>query len=346
MTNKIKIKAAMLVKINHNLVLKNIFHKNILKKDQVLIKLFYTGICGSQIGEISGIKGKDHFLPHLLGHEATGEVLEVAKNIKKFKKKDKVILHWQKNNNKNSPLPNYSDENGDIINAGWVTTFNNYAVVSQNRLTNLPKNISLLEGVLFGCSLTTAYGSIFNTSKIDLNKNNKIIIVGFGMIGQALLSLLFKKNNKIIIIEKNKKKIEFLKKNFPKIEFLKNINNLKKNLYDVIYETTGNNQVIENSYESINTSGKLILIGVPKYNSKIKINTLGINYGKKIIGSYGGNIKPSKDIPKLINYIINNKINIKNLISGPYKFKDINKIIKKIREGKLITKPILKLDHY
>ena len=85
---------------------------------------------------------------------------------------------------------------------------------------------------------------------------------------------------------------------------------------------------------------------MPKYNSKIKINTLGINYGKKIIGSYGGNIKPSKDIPKLINYIINNKINIKNLISGPYKFKDINKIIKKIREGKLITKPILKLDHY
>ena len=345
MTSQIKIKAAVLVKNNSNLILKDIFHKNILKKDQVLIKLIYTGICGSQIGEINGIKGKDKFLPHLLGHEATGEVLQAANNVTKFKKKDKVILHWQTNKIKNSKVPNYYDDNGNTINAGWVTTFNNYAIVSQNRLSHLPKKISLLEGVLFGCSLTTAYGSIFNSSKINLNRNNKIIIVGFGMIGQALLTFLFKKNQYIEIIEKNEKKNKFLKKNFPKIKFFKNTKDLKKNSYDIIYETTGNSKLIENSYGLINNTGKLILIGVPKHNSKIKINTLGINYGKKIIGSYGGNIIPEKDIPKLASLLKKNKINLRNLVSGPYKFKNINKIINKIKTGKLITKPILKLEH-
>ena len=345
MTSKIKIKAAVLVKNNSNLILKDVFHKNILEKDQVLIKLFYTGICGSQIGEINGIKGKDKFLPHLLGHEATGEVLQVAKNVTKFKKKDKVILHWQTNKIKDSKVPNYYDNNGKTINAGWVTTFNNYAIVSQNRVSYLPKKISLIKGVLFGCSLTTAYGSIFNSSKINLNRDNKIIIVGFGMIGQALLSFLFKKNQHVEIIEKKKKKNKFLKKNFPNINSFKNTKDLKKNSYDIIYETTGNTKLIENSYELINDKGKLILIGVPKHNSKIKINTLGINYGKKIIGSYGGNIIPEKDIPKLVSLIKKNKINLRKLISGPYKFRNINTIINNIKTGKLITKPILKLEH-
>ena len=345
MKKKIKIKAAILEKTNNNLVIKNIFYQNILKKNQVLVKLFYTGICGSQIGEISGIKGKDIFLPHLLGHEATGEVLETAKNVRKFNKKDKVILHWQKNRQKDSINPYYFDSKKKKINAGWVTTFNNYAVVSQNRITHLPKTINLKHGVLFGCSLTTAFGSIFNSSKINLNIKNNIMIVGFGMIGQAILSILYKKSDKIIVLEKNQKKIKFLNKKFPNIKSVKSLKKLSKNFFDIIYETTGNNKLIEKSYELIKINGKIILIGVPKYNSKIKINTLGINYGKKILGSYGGNIKPEKDIPKLVKYIKKNKIKLSNLISGPYKFKNINKIIKKIRSGKIVNKPILQFNH-
>ena len=47
-----------------------------LLKGQVLVKMFYSGICGSQLGEISGVKGKDKYLPHLLGHEGVGEVID------------------------------------------------------------------------------------------------------------------------------------------------------------------------------------------------------------------------------------------------------------------------------
>ena len=74
---------------------------------QVLVKLFYSGICGSQIGEIDGIKGPDRFLPHLLGHEGTGEILKLGKNVKKFKHGDKVVLHWMKGNGRDSNTPKY-----------------------------------------------------------------------------------------------------------------------------------------------------------------------------------------------------------------------------------------------
>ena len=61
---KIEIKAAVLNKINQNLELKKIYHDGNLSKNQVLVKIVYSGICGSQIGEIIGVKGKDKYLPH------------------------------------------------------------------------------------------------------------------------------------------------------------------------------------------------------------------------------------------------------------------------------------------
>ena len=343
MKKNISIKAAILEKNNSKLCIKKIFHKNSLTKNQVLVKIFYTGICGSQIGEIKGIKGKDKYLPHLLGHEATGEILEVAKNITDFKKKDKVILHWQKNFKTDSSNPEYFDEKNKRINAGWVTTFNNLAIVSKNRVTKLPKKISIKEGVLFGCALTTSFGAIFNDSKINIKIQNTILINGFGMIGQSILALLINNNQNITVLENNIDKIKFLKKNFPKIYRIKNFKEVSNSKFDIIYETTGRKNIIEKSYDLIKNTGKLILIGVPNHNSKIKINTLGINYGKKIIGSYGGNIKPKKDLSKIIKYIEKKKIKLNNLISGTYKFKDINKIIKNIQNGRIIKKPLIRL---
>lgn len=343
MTKKIIIKAAVLNKINKNLILKNIYHDGQLLENQVLVKLYYTGICGSQIGEIKGVKGKDKYLPHLLGHEATGKIIKTSSNIKDFKKNDKVILHWQKNPGKNSKTPIYFDRKNFKINAGWVTTFNNYAIISKNRLTKLPKKISLQEGVLFGCALTTAYGSIFKDSKINLKKKNKVLVTGGGMIGQSILFFLNSENQDISILEQNIKKINFIKKIYPDFKIIKSYDQIKSNCYDYVYETTGSSKVIEKTYSAIKLSGKLLLIGVPHSKSKIKINTLDINYGKKIIGSYGGGVVPNKDIANIIIYLLRKKAILKNLYEKIYNFNDINFVIKQLMNGKIIKKPILKL---
>jgi Zn-dependent alcohol dehydrogenase len=343
MIKKIKIKAAVLNKINHDLEIKTVFHDGIISANQVLVKLFYTGVCGSQLGEIKGVKGKDKYLPHLLGHEATGKVVKISSKNNFLKKNDNVILHWQKNLGKNSKTPVYFDNKNKKVNAGWVTTFNNYAIVSINRITKLPKNISLKEGVLFGCALTTAYGAIFKDSKIKLKFKNKILITGGGMIGQSILFFLFSENQDISIIEKNQKKINFIKKTYPKVKIINSLNKNFYNYFDYIYETTGVNKLIEKSFKSIKLSGKLLLIGVPNQNHKIKINTLEINYGKKIIGSYGGGVIPNKDIKKIIFYLSKRKAKYKNLYDKIYNFKNLNSVIKKLILGKIIKKPIIKL---
>ena len=67
-----------------------------LEPGQVLVKLHCSGICGSQIGEIDGAKGPDRFLPHLLGHEGTGTVIEVGGGVRHVAPGNLVVLHWRK----------------------------------------------------------------------------------------------------------------------------------------------------------------------------------------------------------------------------------------------------------
>ena len=80
------IQAAVLAEINKPLEVRT-FSAEPLKKGQVLIKILYSGICRSQLMEIRGMRGHDKWLPHLLGHEASGIVVEVGEGVKKSKRR-------------------------------------------------------------------------------------------------------------------------------------------------------------------------------------------------------------------------------------------------------------------
>jgi len=132
-------KSAILRKINSPLDISNVFVPTSLKKGQVLVKMIYSGICGSQLGEIKGIKGKDNYLPHLLGHEGIAKVIKVDRRVKKVKSNDIALLHWMPSDGCNATPPVYYDKNKKKINAGYLSTFNEYAIVSENRLTKIKK---------------------------------------------------------------------------------------------------------------------------------------------------------------------------------------------------------------
>ena len=343
---KLEFKAAVLFKQKKKLEIINIEFNNKLKRGQIAVKLKYSGVCGSQIGEIEGIKGKDKYLPHLLGHEASGIVIEKHESVKSVKKNDHVVLHWMKSNKIQSETPIYYNNNKKI-NAGSVTTFNQLAIVSENRLTKIPKFINLKHACLLGCSLTTAFGTILNYDYI--NPEDNVLIIGCGAIGLPLITALKTNKNKLVIaIDINKKNLNLAKKMGADKIYLSKKNeesSLKKiiNRFKVnkIIDTTGNSKIIENAYNLLETKGNLVLLGVPNHKEKIAINTLGINLGKKIVGSHGGGIEPSKDILKIYN-LAKNKFKFKNYISNIISLSQINKYIGLIKKRKISGKVIIK----
>ena len=280
-----KTKAAILVEQKKPLVISEIELPNQLLRGQVLVKILYSGVCGSQLGEIEGIKGKDKFLPHLLGHEGIGTILQAGPSVKKVKRNDKVLLHWMPTKGINAKPPIYKWKNKKL-NAGYVTTFNNHAIVSENRITKIKKRDNDLDMLLLGCTASTAIGSVDKLCKI--NKDKTVAVAGCGPIGLYIIRYLsFLNVKKIISIDINQKKLKLSEKYGANEIILNNaknkhINNFKKirNKIDYFFECSGNTNVISEGYESLNNSGSMILIGVPSNKKKSKFNTLGINLGK------------------------------------------------------------------
>ena len=96
--------AAILKKQNKNLLVLNLDYPQV-PRDYVLVKMKYSGICHTQLNEISGKLGKDRFIPHCMGHEGVGEILHIGLGVKKFKIGDKVVISWIKKKLSKKILP-------------------------------------------------------------------------------------------------------------------------------------------------------------------------------------------------------------------------------------------------
>ena len=102
-----------------------------LRKDQVLVKIKYAGICRSQIMEYQGRRGRDKYLPHGFGHEAAGVVKDVGAEVKKVKIGDKVILSWIKGRGKDLGGYKLKNSKSKNINFGPISVFSSYALVNE-----------------------------------------------------------------------------------------------------------------------------------------------------------------------------------------------------------------------
>ena len=331
-------KAAVLEKINSPLkIVKNIKIPN-LKKDQILVKMKYSAVCGSQLFEINGKRGKDIYLPHFLGHEGTGQIIKIGDKNSKFKKNEKVFLSWIKNDNfpNSKILFNYPKKN-KILNAGPVTTFSTYTVVSKNRVYSLPNKISLKKGVLLGCAIPTGAGMVFNQS---IKLENKItLVIGAGGVGlSSILALKLSRAKRIIVYEPNKKKIILLKKYLKNIEFYDDIKKIiqKKILFDYVYECSGITKSIELGFKLLKNTGKCIFATHPEFKKKISFDPYEFIKGKKLEGSWGGKVKFNRDLKNLIKLISKFKFNEKIYFRKIYKLNEINKAITDFKNGKNI----------
>lgn len=342
-------KAAILVKTKEELVVDNIELPNTLEVGQVLIKLDYSGICGSQLGEIDGAKGEDRFLPHLLGHEGSGVVREIGPGVKNLKIGDSVVLHWKKGNGIQSDPPRYSWR-GKNINAGWVTTFNTHAVVSENRCTAIPSHISKKEAALFGCAVTTGFGVVENNAKLRMGES--IVIYGAGGIGLNIIQAAKLVSAwPIIAVDLHDHRLELAKK----LGATHTINSNKENSYEVIksitkniglnvfIDNTGLPSIIEQGYKLAKPDGRVILVGVPKKDANISIYSLPLHFGLSLSGSFGGECNPSKDIPRYLNLLEKGIWDLKGLITEIYELEDINVAISSIRTGKSAGRVLIKL---
>ncbi len=335
----IRPKGAILTAQNTPLIVDSFELPEFFSTGQVLVKVHTSGICGSQLGEISGVKGIDPYLPHLMGHEGCGTVIEVGPGVKYVSPGDKVVLHWRKGIGIESDPPIYKWR-GKKLNAGCITTFNTHAIVSENRCTKVPENLDTEIAALFGCAITTGFGVIENNAKLRMGES--VLVFGAGGVGLNIIQASkLLSAYPIIAIDKFDNRLELAKKmgathsiNSTVSGFTSKIKSiLNEKSLDVFVDNTGSVKIIELGYKLISKEGRIILVGVPKKNDNISIYSLDLHFGKTITGSHGGECSPDKDIPRYLNLMNNGKLNFDDLISSRYSLENINEAVESMIKG-------------
>lgn len=320
-----------------------------LKDNQVLVKMHMAGLCRSQLMESKGLRGEDKYLPHLMGHEGVGEVIAVGNSVTKVKQGNRVVLGWLKGSGIDSGGTHLISKEGQIINAGPVTTFSEYSVISENRVTICPEGISNELAVLLGCALPTGAGMVLN--QIQPHSNSNVILIGLGGIGiSALLMLRHFRPKKIIVVDIEQSKCDLALQLGADEAYLyeeASLALLKEqhpNGFDYAIESAGLCETIEFAFNNIHNSGKCYFASHPKTGDFIKLDPHQLICGKQIFGTWGGNCNPDKDLKSIADIIQKLEISINSLISHRYSLNQINEAISAL-ERREITRAIITFEN-
>lgn len=309
---------------------------------QVLVEISVSRICGSQLGEIDGVKGPDNWLPHLLGHEAGGTVLETGPGVKTVKPDDRVVLQWRPSDGLEAPQCPQYNWNGKTVNAGHITTFNHLGVISENRLTAVPSDTDYELCCLMADTLTTGFGVINHDANVKLGES--VVLIGAGGIGSGtILGAQLAGANPIVAVDLHDHKLEQAKKLGATHTINAKSDNVDEQILaivgskgaDVVIDGTGLPQVIEQCYRLTKNNGRCVLFGVMHHTKQVSLHTLPLHFGKVLTGSEGGQSEPHLEIPRYLDLLRDRKIDLSALVTHRGPLDDVNDLIAKMRVGEV-----------
>jgi S-(hydroxymethyl)glutathione dehydrogenase/alcohol dehydrogenase len=337
----LKTPAAILVEQRKPLVIDEV-EVPLLKRGQVLVEIHATRVCGSQIGEIDGVKGPDKFLPHLLGHEAGAIVLEIGPEVTHVAPDDRVVCHWRPGKGLLAGGSVY-DWKGKAVNAGPITTFQKLAVVSENRMTKVAQDVSFELCCLLADTLTTGFGIINNDAKVKPGES--VVVFGAGGIGLGVIvAAQLAGANPLIAVDLHDHKLERAQAagathvlNASRVDASAEIGKILGRLADVAIDGTGQPRIIETVYElTRERGGRCVLFGVMPHDQRVSIHTLPLHFGRTLTGSEGGQSRPAEDIPSILQLVAEGRFDAEAFISHRTPLADVNEVIAAMRRGEVI----------
>ncbi|MGH6792926.1 MAG: zinc-binding dehydrogenase, partial [Methyloceanibacter sp.] len=316
-----------------------------LKLGQVLVEIAFSGACGTQVMEIRGHKGEDKWVPHCLGHEATGTVIDMGPGVTKVKAGDEVVLSWIKGSGIEAGGAVY-DWDGRKVNAGGVTTFQRHAVVSENRLTPLPPTLTMETAVLLGCAAPTGMGAVFNVT--GLKAGESVAVFGTGGIGlNACIGAAFGGGIPIIGIDPNPLRREMALAygathviDPTNVDVVAEIKKIVPAGVDLAIEATGVPAVMDQAVNATRMQGgRAVVTGNARVGLDLSINPSVFNQGKSLMGTWGGDAVPDRDYPRFGRLLGSGRFPVQNLLSR-YSLNQINTAIDDLEAGR-IGRPLI-----
>ncbi len=310
---------------------------------QLLVRVAAAGVCHSQLHEVRGRRGPDRWLPHLLGHEASGVVEAVGPEVTRAAPGDHVVLSWIKGAGRAAASPAYRDAAGAVVNAGPIATFADWTLVSEDRVTRIRPEMPLDLAALLGCAVATGAGAVFNTAKVV--RGQSVAVFGAGGIGlNAVQAARVAGADPVIAVDVHDCKLKTAeafgatrtvdaRRGDPAAAIRELTGGSGA---DVAIETAGRRETMEAAFSSVRAKGGLtVLVGNLPAGQSISIDPFQLIAGKRIIGCWGGDTDPGRDIPAYVDLYLAGKLKLAELVSHRFPLEGVNEALDALERGEV-----------
>lgn len=338
------------------------------KSTEVLVEIKATGICHTDAYTLSGADPEGLF-PTILGHEGAGVVVEVGRDVTSLKPGDPVIpLYTPECRNceyclsgktnlcqairvtqGQGVMPDgtsrFSVDRQPIYHYMGTSTFANYTVLPEIALAKIRQDAPFEKVCLIGCGVTTGVGAVINTAKVEPGAN--VVVFGLGGIGlNVIQAARMVGANLIVGVDLNPAKRELAEK-FGMTHFVNPkevagdlvayLVDLTKGGADYSFECIGNVKVMRQALECCHKGwGVSVIVGVAGAGQEISTRPFQLVTGRTWKGTAFGGAKGRTDVPKIVDWYMDGKINIDDLITQVMPIDQINDAFELMHKGESI----------
>lgn len=312
-----------------------------LGEGQVLVELAYSGVCHTQLLEARGHRGDDPFLPHCLGHEGSGRVVDTGPGVTKVKPGDAVITSWLRGAGLEAKGPLY-DWDGRRVNAGGITTFQRHAVMSENRLTVVPDGLDPQDAALLGCAAATGFGVVANVAQPS--PGTSLAVFGCGGIGLCAVAAAAAAGcAPLLAIDPLPEKLALARTMGATATVQAGVDELPTGL-DLAIEATGRPEVMAQALAAVRPrGGAAVVIGNARFGSRLDLDPKEFNLGKRLLGTWGGDTDPDRDFPRYARLLTAGRVDLSPLRTRVYPLQAVNDALDDLEAGRA-ARPLLRMD--
>jgi S-(hydroxymethyl)glutathione dehydrogenase/alcohol dehydrogenase len=343
------------------------------KAGEVLVEIKATGLCHTDDFTLSGADPEGAF-PAILGHEGAGVVLEVGPGVTSLQPGDHVIPLYTPEcreceyclNPKTNLCQKIRSTQGQglmpdgtsrfsmldgtpILHYMGCSTFSNFTVLPEIAVAKIREDAPFDKACYVGCGVTTGVGAVVNTAKVQVGDN--VVVFGLGGIGlNVIQGAKMAGADKIVGVDINDSKKEWGEK-FGMTHFVnpKNTADVVAHLVeltdggaDYSFDCTGNTDVMRQALECCHRGwGTSVIIGVAEAGKEISTRPFQLVTGRNWRGTAFGGAKGRTDVPKIVDWYMNGKIQIDPMITHVMKLDKINDAFDLMHSGESIRSVVV-----
>jgi S-(hydroxymethyl)glutathione dehydrogenase / alcohol dehydrogenase len=332
---------------------------------EVLVEIKATGVCHTDAYTLSGMDPEGLF-PSILGHEGAGVVVEVGPGVKSLKPGDHVIplyvpecreCEYCLNPKTNlcqsiritqgqGLMPDgtsrFSYKGKPLLHYMGTSTFANYTVVPEIALAKIRSDAPFDKVCYIGCGVTTGIGAVINTAKVEPGSN--VVVFGLGGIGlNVIQGAKLVGANMIIGVDINPARqaiatklgmTHFVNPHAIDQDIVAHLVELTNGGADYSFECIGNINVMRQALECCHKGwGVSVIIGVAAAGQEISTRPFQLVTGRTWKGTAFGGAKSRRDVPKIVDWYMDGKINIDDLITNVMPIEQINEAFDIMKKG-------------